>query len=341
MSQRRFLHPPRTGGRSIADSWRLVPPEYRGHDGRHRDDGWRYGFTRNPWDRAVSLFHLLHRGPVDEATFADWVVAGMPDADRRLPPALRGPTTDWLEGADWIGRFETREEDAGELAAMLGREPPMLRANRSAHRRTASYAEFYEGRSDAVNRIASLFRADVDAFGYSFGCKVLLHTVPGSGTRWIRDMLAPHVDEVTLLHSTARDADERVARFVRKGFRLVVPVRDPVATLITNANGNSAQSRAVLAEHTGEVVGRAKRYGALIVRVDRDEPSAIIRKLRRYLLRAIPEPETWAIRRAHHTPDRTGLKAIYEAGRSDPRLDALRASLGPVASLYREMGYAV
>ena len=164
----RFLHPPRTSGRSIVNSWGLVAPEYIGHKPPKPDDGWSYGFTRNPWDRVVSLWHLAHKTePV--VSLEEWIVGGMqpdPSSGRRFGPHICLPTAAWLGKADWIGRFETRGEDLIELADTLNRDVPVLHQNKSEHRSTPSYHEHYTDRARAL--VAEKYAIDVALYGYSF-----------------------------------------------------------------------------------------------------------------------------------------------------------------------------
>ena len=171
---RRFLHPPRTGGSSIVRGWNLAKPEYLGHKPPGDEDGWRYGTTRNPWDRAVSLFHLAHRGPPPIDGFAVWLFAGMhphPESGRRFAPHVCAPTMDWLDGADFVVRFESRAEHLAELAGLLGRDPAAVlerHANASEHRERTDYRTYYDGHPDAVELVRELYRRDIEAFGYEF-----------------------------------------------------------------------------------------------------------------------------------------------------------------------------
>ncbi len=340
MTLRRFLHPPRTGGRSIVASWKLKPPEYRGHNGPTPGDGWRYGFVRNPWDRAVSLFHLLYRGRPD-VTFPGWVAAGMPDADRTLPDVLRAPMTAWLGEADWVGRFEIRGLDLEDLAARLDRPVPELHRNRSEHRERLDHVSYYEDRADVIGTVAERYREDVERFGYQFRTRVLLHSVPGSGTRFFHDMIAPCVDEALIIHATADNASQKVARLVAKGFKLVLPVRDPVLTLVTNANGRSQQASKVCGRHFQAIREWAADPRALIVQCDRGDRTETVARLSRHIGVTVRAPTPWEPLRKHHTPDRTGLRASYLAGRIPAELSRMASQLTPVRDFYARLGYDV
>lgn len=157
MPELRMLHPPRTSGSSIRVSWELRPPEYLGHDDP-TPARFSYGFTRNPWDRAVSLYHLFAR----EESFTAWVAAGMPHHDVR---PLTNPTVYWLDGADWVGHFERRDDDLAELCSILGRPTPTKHIAASQKRRP--YPEYYD--DETVQLVAALYEPDIHRFGYAFG----------------------------------------------------------------------------------------------------------------------------------------------------------------------------
>lgn len=158
----RFLAVPRTGSLALRLAWSIKYPELRGHDTAVYDgEDFRYGFTRNPWDRVVSLyFHLRGERPGEstEIPFRDWVLAGGLDSRRCAP------TLDWLQHADWVGRFENRADDLSALASVLGREDPgALKFNE--HTRLA-YPAYYD--EELIKIVGERYAADVERFGYTF-----------------------------------------------------------------------------------------------------------------------------------------------------------------------------
>lgn len=172
----RFYHPPRTGGTSIREAWRptrheLVnhrkPPEWK------PDGEFWYSCTRNPWDRVVSLWCLRHPSEWTRTLepFREWVLGGM--VNRREPrqeldrtwQELCAPTTEWAKDADFVVRFEHRAEDLAVLSDMLGREVPTAHAARSRAKRP--YVTYYDDATIAY--VAGRYRADIEAFGYTFG----------------------------------------------------------------------------------------------------------------------------------------------------------------------------
>lgn len=172
----RFVHPPRTGGSSITRSWginRRSGGEYHGHhfpEMPKPEWEFRYGFTRNPWDRVVSLYHLAtpEHQPVPK-DFQRWVLEGM-DGDHtfgaRWQEQVCQPTIKWLKGANFIGRFENRQRDLVELSSLLGREVPREHISASP-KRLLDYREYYDEKTRLW--VAERYHEDVEEFGYAFG----------------------------------------------------------------------------------------------------------------------------------------------------------------------------
>jgi len=171
----RFLHVPRTGGTTLTSAWRLGPPEYLGHE-LSRGERWTYGFCRNPWDRLVSVFHLLHPEEPREGqvTFNGWLLEG---AGARMIAALwdgipiAAPCSTWLRHANFVGRFEDRR-DVELLAGALGRPVPVThhgaRESQRGHASTPRrhYSTYYTDKSRRI--VAAVYGEDIERWGYTF-----------------------------------------------------------------------------------------------------------------------------------------------------------------------------
>jgi len=133
----------------------------------------KFGFVRNPWDRAVSLYErreglqLRNRMSFDE--FIDW----MPFASSTcMHPVPHRYQLDWFVNphgdviADFIGRYESIEHDWTRVAGRLGIDAPLPRVNVNTEK-NRHYTEYYNERTRAL--VASRFAVDIEHFGYEFG----------------------------------------------------------------------------------------------------------------------------------------------------------------------------
>jgi hypothetical protein len=170
----RFLHPPRTGGSSITVAWEINKnsSEYWGHRVPHcpkPEEEWWYGFTRNPWDRVVSLYHLANPyGKAKQSSFSQWVLAGMDGTHqfgKRFAEQIALPTIRWLAEADWIGRFENRATDLALLSELLDRPFPSEHIAATPVR-LGNYMEYYN--AEAALYVAERYAEDIEVFGYEF-----------------------------------------------------------------------------------------------------------------------------------------------------------------------------
>ena len=198
-----FVHVQKTGGLTVQAALKAsledaVQPEGL-PDGRHaRLDAaltahpewaeyFTFGFVRNPWARMYSWHAMImRRKAVAEAgnkamarrvanmEFWATVAAEMTDFETfvmRGPDEferLRTPQVDYLTAgdrrADLIGRTERLDDDLAAVFTRLGLEPP-AREQRNAGPPT-DYRPHYT--SATRERVAELFAADVEAFGYEF-----------------------------------------------------------------------------------------------------------------------------------------------------------------------------
>lgn len=136
------------------------------------ESAYKFGFVRNPYDRAVSLFYYLKRRdivPADETflTFCRKLrdegcePIGLYNVSGRSQcnPQLR-----WLENVnmDFIGRFETIAEDSEKVFRHLGLQDvhlPLI--NKTAH---ASYKECYCPESKEI--VEAYYAEDFQGLGY-------------------------------------------------------------------------------------------------------------------------------------------------------------------------------
>ena len=193
-----FVHVQKTGGISVDHMLRSQIDDIRVVGPRHctlarilatepaLKDYWVFGFVRNPWARMVSWWSMIQSSSRTHAElvargeeprwsnsflaatakyqdFEEFIARG-PEEHRRL----RRPQIDYLTAgrrrADFIGRTENFAADLRAVQAQLGLPPvEPLRRNRTGHE---PYPTFYT--DTTRDRVAEVFAADIEQFGYEF-----------------------------------------------------------------------------------------------------------------------------------------------------------------------------
>jgi hypothetical protein len=155
------------------------------------DRFFKFSFVRNPWSRLVSEYN--YRRLEREMTFRAFVANSFQerdeyrDASRHTHPQIEFVTDDRGEIiVDFIGRFETLDEDFREVSRRLGLGDVVLRhrehsispgafshlrrllTGRSPQPKKNSrpYQEYYD--EDLRVRVGDYYAQDVETFGYSF-----------------------------------------------------------------------------------------------------------------------------------------------------------------------------
>jgi len=153
------------------------------------DSLFRFSFVRNPFERIVSEYR--YRNYFHHRSFRDFVLHKLPqpgwdDKYRHVLPQydmLHDP--DGRLMVDFVGRFETLQQDFDKVCQWLGFEDsklphrnPSNKKSRNLKRKVRNalflngedrkkhWTEFYDQRTlDAVSR---LYEKDIEAFGYRF-----------------------------------------------------------------------------------------------------------------------------------------------------------------------------
>lgn len=149
---------------------------------------WTFGFVRNPWARLWSWWSMVERRREQRDEGHPWavrrvannpfwsgVIEKLPDfeafvlAGPDLFPRLRDPQLSYLEAgerrADFIGRTESFAADFAQVCDRLGIEAPPEEPRRNAGPSSSYRAQYTPEMRD---RVARLYRADLDEFGYEF-----------------------------------------------------------------------------------------------------------------------------------------------------------------------------
>jgi hypothetical protein len=148
----------------------------------------KFGFTRNPWDKMVSQFFYSKKWwgyPVAKRTykeryhaakreklkgelknFKSYVLSSDKWGNSRWPsPYLKISDYKMMLGCDFIGRFENLQEDFNLACEKIGIIPEKLRQkNKTKHK---PYWKYYDDETTA--RVGELYQEDIKRFGYKFG----------------------------------------------------------------------------------------------------------------------------------------------------------------------------
>jgi hypothetical protein len=152
-----------------SDAQRELPPEVF-------NDFYKFAFVRNPWDLQVSMYHFILREPTSSTypqvsalgsfeAFIEWVIktpAPYPKGITKLQQQMLTDDNGQLL-VDFVGRYETLQQDFEFLRQKLGIPEELPHLNRSHHH---DYHSYYNEHTQ--NRVAEHFKADIELFGYQF-----------------------------------------------------------------------------------------------------------------------------------------------------------------------------
>jgi len=137
---------------------------------------YKFAFVRNPWDLMVSMYHFILREP--EAArhaevkalgsfdaFLEWVVKTPDPFPRGITKTQREMLTDPRGNLlmDFVGHYETLEEDFAHVCSVLQIENTLPHLNRTQHQ---DYRTYYNQQTERL--VGEHFRPDVESFGYTF-----------------------------------------------------------------------------------------------------------------------------------------------------------------------------
>lgn len=143
---------------------------------------YKFAFTRNPWDRLVSVYEywksggnqttdLYYKDLIGEFNGFDDFVLRYLDHDRIHENLLLKPQYLFIYDhraqlmVDYIGRFETLSNDFLVVTKRLKIEAPLEVINKTFR---ASYEGYYENRI-VREKVGMLYKKDIDILGYGFG----------------------------------------------------------------------------------------------------------------------------------------------------------------------------
>ena len=147
------------------------------------DKYFKFTIVRNPWDRAVSCYHYLMEGgnrkeedlylqtlfKSEYNTFEKFVLHYL-DKDKIHEHLLFRPQYLYVFDVkgecqvDFIGKYENLENDIDYVLKKLGISSKLTHHNKSGRKQ---YQHYYQDR-DLIEKIADLYRKDVEIFDYSY-----------------------------------------------------------------------------------------------------------------------------------------------------------------------------
>ncbi len=179
-----FIHINKTAGTSIGNAIGLPIKHHRTAReviARIGKDKWNtaYKFTlvRNPWDKVVSHYEYRRKRNKTEVAsrnipFSDWVkktYGQEKDLFYYNNPRAFQPQVEWLKddegkiSIDFIGKFETINEDFDQIKKAIGLEAELPHLNPT---KRDGYQSYYDDETREI--VTHWFREDIEVFGYRF-----------------------------------------------------------------------------------------------------------------------------------------------------------------------------
>ena len=150
---------------------------------------YKFSFVRNPWARLVSEYR--YRNFPGHRSFKDFVMNKLPPPGRDDKYRHIMPQTEMLYDetgrllVDFVGKFETLQQDFDQVCQQLGFDKSILPHVNSSDKKSrelrrtlrnllyrngenelSRYVDFYD--AEAREFVTGLYRVDIENFGYSF-----------------------------------------------------------------------------------------------------------------------------------------------------------------------------
>jgi hypothetical protein len=145
----------------------------------------KFSFVRNPWDRAISQIDYLRQKFMEgRKLFSSnhykenlWTYCNSSARIGFHNLALN--QIDYLTlpsgalGVDFIGRFESLQQDFQTICPLIGLEPPPSLPHAINAKRDAPYHSYYD--AESADWVRRRFSKDIKHFGYDFETKAFSH----------------------------------------------------------------------------------------------------------------------------------------------------------------------
>ena len=132
----------------------------------------KFGFVRNPWDRAVSLYNRNEGIQLkNKMSFVNFIKWHNYATDTCTHPSQKKYQLDFFTDSvgellvDFIGKFENLQQDFNIICDKIGIPQHQLpHINKSNHKH---YTEYYDDETREI--VAEKYAKDIEYFGYEFG----------------------------------------------------------------------------------------------------------------------------------------------------------------------------
>ena len=176
-----FIHIPKTAGSSIVNLLNegrdgtichRKAEIYKRKLGKRYKNFFSFTFVRNPWDRVVSLYNFQNQyngfNKLNEPKHQEFerFLKILPKKSKFRHPMVNYITNNNKIIVNYIGRFETLEEDLHIIFERVGRPLPDKLPHKVKTDRK-HYTEYYNDKTMQI--VAHMFRKDIEVFGYEYG----------------------------------------------------------------------------------------------------------------------------------------------------------------------------
>ncbi|MGA9575901.1 MAG: sulfotransferase family 2 domain-containing protein [Lysobacterales bacterium] len=179
-----FIHINKTAGTSVGNAIGLpikhhqTAREVIAKIGREKwNRAYKFTLVRNPWDKVVSHYEYRRKKNKNdlserEIPFNEWVKKTYgPDKDPFYYDNEKAfqPQIEWLKddegniSIDFVGKFETIDEDFERIKSTIGISAELPHLNAS---KRAGYRSYYDDQTREI--VAQWFREDIETFDYQF-----------------------------------------------------------------------------------------------------------------------------------------------------------------------------
>ena len=186
-----FVHIPKCAGVSISHSLfgfnagthKTIKEYLIAFNSKEFNEFYKFTIARNPWDRLLSAYRFLKLGGrngfdkrwsethlAKYPDFRSFVLDGLSEGEILRWQHFRPQSEFLVDGAgnariDFIGRFETLDEDFQTIAKTLGKNVSLQVINKTAGEKV-KYKEAYD--DDMKNRVAEVYQGDIELLNYQF-----------------------------------------------------------------------------------------------------------------------------------------------------------------------------